>query len=267
VHSKGGVLLGFAGVLVGLSIDKLPGVLGQVATGVAGVTAMVAAAIVPRSYQTLSLRRLRDRYLTSEEEFTRLRVLDMRIAMYDRTQQPLAVKALLVRLAAVGLRHLDQLTEHALTRAWAAGAGPGDAGVHRRGLHHHRGPRPRQAGRQLWLHPPAGLLPAAGRPCGHRRGAAHPPARLGAHTARGMVRFVDGDGFCSQLARDGDTRQVVYASLVARVASDPVFGGVASGGSGEVSGGSGGRPYPGPSGSGGRNRAWRRGIARWRLRA
>jgi hypothetical protein len=52
-----------------------------------------------------------------------------------------------------------------------------------------------------------------------------PASALGAHTARGMVRFVDGDGFCSQLARDGDTRQVVYASLVARVATDPVFGG------------------------------------------
>lgn len=64
---------------------------------------VAAAAIVPRSYPTLSLRRLRDRYLTSEEEFTRLRVLDTRIAMYDRTQQTLAVKALLVRLAAMGL--------------------------------------------------------------------------------------------------------------------------------------------------------------------
>jgi hypothetical protein len=74
------------------------------------------------------------------------------------------------------VRQLDQLTEHALTRAWVAGAGPGDAGAHRRGLHHHRGPRPRQAGRQLRLHPPAGLPPAAGHPCGHRRGAARPPA-------------------------------------------------------------------------------------------
>jgi hypothetical protein len=111
LDSKGGVLLGFAGVLVGLSIDKLQGALGQVATGVAGVTAMVAAAaIVPRAYPTLSLRRLRDRYLTSEEEFTRLRVLDTRIAMYDRTQQTLAVKALLVRLAALGLAAAVVLT-------------------------------------------------------------------------------------------------------------------------------------------------------------
>jgi hypothetical protein len=111
LDSKGGVLLGFSGVLVGLSIDKLQGVLGHVATGVAGLTAMVAAgAIVPRSYPTLSLRRLRDRYLTSEEEFTRLRVLDTRIAMYDRTQRTLAVKALLVRLAAVGLAAAIVLT-------------------------------------------------------------------------------------------------------------------------------------------------------------
>ena len=81
LDSKAGVLLGFAGVLVGLTVDKLHGVLGHIATAVAGVAAVLAAAaVVPRSYPTLSLRRLRERYLMAEEEFTRQRLLDTRIA-------------------------------------------------------------------------------------------------------------------------------------------------------------------------------------------
>jgi hypothetical protein len=87
LDSKAGVVLGFAGVLVGLSIDKLDGGWGHVATGVAGVAALVAAAVVPRSYPTLALRHLRERYLMAEEEFTRRRLLDTRIAMYERSQQ------------------------------------------------------------------------------------------------------------------------------------------------------------------------------------
>ncbi len=61
------------------------------------------------------------------------------------------------------VRQLDRLTEQILTRAWAAGAGPGDgADDHGRGLHGVRGARLPQAGRRLRLHPHARLPSAAG---------------------------------------------------------------------------------------------------------
>ena len=98
------MLLGFAGVLVGLSLDKLHGVLGHVATGVAAVAGVLAAAaFIPRAYPTLALRHLRDHYLTSEQEFTRLHLLDTRIAMYERNQPRLNRKAQFVRWSTVGL--------------------------------------------------------------------------------------------------------------------------------------------------------------------
>jgi hypothetical protein len=104
LDSKAGVLLGFAGVLVGLSVDKLQGGLGYVATGAAAMAGLLAsAAFIPRSYPTLALRRLRDSYLTAQEEFTRLRLLDTRIGMYQRNQPRLAWKAQLVRASTVVL--------------------------------------------------------------------------------------------------------------------------------------------------------------------
>jgi hypothetical protein len=103
LDSKAGVLLGFAGVLVGLSVDKLPGV-GHIATGAAALAGLLAAAaFIPRLYPTLALRHLRNSYLTSEEEFTRLRLLDTRIGMYERNQPRLARKANLVRGSTVVL--------------------------------------------------------------------------------------------------------------------------------------------------------------------
>ncbi len=76
------------------------------------------------------------------------------------------------------VRQLDRVLADTLTRAWAAGAGPGDerlvvdvdcfvGEVH----------RPRQAGRGVRLHARPWLPPAAGDARGHRRGAAHPPAQ------------------------------------------------------------------------------------------
>ena len=104
LDSKAGVLLGFAGVLVALSLDKLHGTFGHVASGIAALAGLLAAAaFIPRAYPTLALRHLRDRYLTSEEEFTRLRLLDTRIAMYKRNQPRLNRKAQLVKASTMAL--------------------------------------------------------------------------------------------------------------------------------------------------------------------
>jgi hypothetical protein len=104
LDTKAGVLLGFAGVLVGLTVGHLHGFVAHSGAVLAGVAALLAAvAFVPRSYPTLALRRLRETYLTADAEFTRRRVMDTRIAMYERTQGLLAVKARLVTAAAATL--------------------------------------------------------------------------------------------------------------------------------------------------------------------
>jgi hypothetical protein len=104
LDSKAGVVLGFAGVLVPLSLASLHGTLAHIGAAFAAVAALCCcAAFVPRSYPTLALPQLRDRYLAAEEEFTRLRLLDTRIAMYQRTQKLLTFKALMVTAATLAL--------------------------------------------------------------------------------------------------------------------------------------------------------------------
>lgn len=100
IDAKAGVLLGFAGVLVGLSVGNLDGLLANVAAGAAGFAAFFAGwATLPRSFPTLNARKLRDKYLGAEEGFTRLRLLDTRIAIYSQTRAILKVKARLVTAA------------------------------------------------------------------------------------------------------------------------------------------------------------------------
>jgi uncharacterized membrane protein len=104
LDSKAGVLLGFAGVLVGLTVTRLEGDLATVGAACAGVAAVLAGvAFVPRSFPTLKLRPLRRRYRTADEEFTRLRLLDTRIAMQHETLRHLRVKAYLVTVASIAL--------------------------------------------------------------------------------------------------------------------------------------------------------------------
>jgi hypothetical protein len=70
----------------------------------AGVAAVFAgAAFLPRSFTSLKLRPLRRRYLASDEEFTRLTLLDTRIAMHQETLGHLRVKTILVTAASMAL--------------------------------------------------------------------------------------------------------------------------------------------------------------------
>ena len=106
LDSKAGIVLGFAGVLVPLSLANLHGNLAHVGTGFAALAALLASVgFLPRDTSALNLRQLRDSYLTAEETFTRLRVLDTRIAMYERTNKRLEVKAQIIisSVAALGL--------------------------------------------------------------------------------------------------------------------------------------------------------------------
>ena len=104
LDAKAGVVLGFAGVLVPLSLANLHGNLAHVGAGFAGLAALLASGgFVPRNTPALALRQLRDSYITSEETFTRLRVLDTQIAMHDRTNDRLALKALLITASVLAL--------------------------------------------------------------------------------------------------------------------------------------------------------------------
>lgn len=80
LDTKAGVLLGFSGVIVALTAGNLNGALAQIGTAFAGMAAILAGvAFVPRRFPTIALLTLRDKYLTADEEFTRLRLLDTRI--------------------------------------------------------------------------------------------------------------------------------------------------------------------------------------------
>src|SRR5947209_6264487 len=81
LDSKAGIVIGFAGVLVPLSLANLHGLLAHVGAGLAGLAALASGlAFIPRSTPGLSLRALRRSYLTADPAFTELRLLDTRIA-------------------------------------------------------------------------------------------------------------------------------------------------------------------------------------------
>jgi hypothetical protein len=80
-------------------------------------------------------------------------------------------------------RQLDRLAEQLLTRAWAAGVGPGDGPMTIDLDSTVRGARGPQAGRRLRLPPHPRLPSAAGQPRRHRRGAPAPASAAAGPTA------------------------------------------------------------------------------------
>jgi len=94
LDSEAGAVVGFAGVLVALSLASLHGLLARVGAGFAGPAALCSAlAFLPLRTPALALRRLRSTYLSADEEFTRLRLLDIRIAMHEETGNAIERKA------------------------------------------------------------------------------------------------------------------------------------------------------------------------------
>jgi hypothetical protein len=86
LDTKAGVVLGFAGVLVGLGATAQGFISNRLlfqAGLVAGVTAGVLAAwaFLPRRYPVIEVLRLRERYLTAPEEVTQPHLLDTQIEM------------------------------------------------------------------------------------------------------------------------------------------------------------------------------------------
>jgi hypothetical protein len=106
LDTKAGVVLGFAGVLVGLGAtahsvvsDRL---VFQIGLGRAVVAALLAAwAFLPRRYPALEVFRLRQSYLTAPEAVTRLHLLDTQIRMVEEASDLVKRKGRRIR-ASVG---------------------------------------------------------------------------------------------------------------------------------------------------------------------
>jgi hypothetical protein len=103
LDTKAGVILGFAGVLVGLAIghsvnERTPGL---IAAGVSGFLAMVA--FLPRHYLIFELGPLRQRYLTSQPDATKLVLFDALVVMVDDVRADLRIKGWLLRASTMAL--------------------------------------------------------------------------------------------------------------------------------------------------------------------
>jgi hypothetical protein len=110
---KAGIVLGFSGALVALA--PVANLVVDIGRGVAVLSGLVAiAAFWPRRYLATDLRALRNLYLGSEPEFTRLRVLDTQIDMTERVAASMHGKAWLLRWAMSGLGVAALLTASGL---------------------------------------------------------------------------------------------------------------------------------------------------------
>jgi hypothetical protein len=92
LDAKAGIILGFSGALVALAPSGSP--LLDVARFAALASGLMAlTSFWPRGYWSTNLRQLRDLYLASEPEFTRLNLLDTQIAMTEDLSRVLSGKA------------------------------------------------------------------------------------------------------------------------------------------------------------------------------
>jgi hypothetical protein len=104
LDTKAGVVLGFAGVLVGLGAtaqsivtDRL---VFQIGLSSAVAAALLAAwAFLPRRYPVLEVYRLRQSYLTAPEAETRLHLLDTQIQMVQEAADLVKRKGRRIRVS------------------------------------------------------------------------------------------------------------------------------------------------------------------------
>jgi hypothetical protein len=108
LDTKAGLVLGFAGVLIGLGATAQASVSGnlifQVGLGVAGLSALSAAwAFLPRTWPVLDVYQLRQSYLTTPKADTQLRLLDTQIEIVKNASVILQRKGFRVRTSVICL--------------------------------------------------------------------------------------------------------------------------------------------------------------------
>lgn len=105
LDAKAGILLGFAGALIALSPRGNPVIL-DLSRGVAVVSAFFALATFwPRGFPITRVFELRQRYLASDERFTKLVLLDTQVAMARSSSPIIDAKArrLQISMTALGV--------------------------------------------------------------------------------------------------------------------------------------------------------------------
>ncbi len=108
LDGKAGVVLGFAGVLVGLGATApaaaSDGIVFGIGLALAAVAAVLAAwAFLPHRFPVLEVERLRQANLTASEAETRLELLDTQIEMVKEAATLVRKKGWRVRAAVVSL--------------------------------------------------------------------------------------------------------------------------------------------------------------------
>jgi len=102
LDAKAGIVLGFAGAITTLAPAQ--GVLIGMGRGSAAIAGLLALwAFLPRNFQVADTSLLRRRYLASEPEFTKLRLLDTLIEMITGADHLLQGKARRLKSAMVAL--------------------------------------------------------------------------------------------------------------------------------------------------------------------
>lgn len=99
IDARAGLVLGFAGVLAGLSLDSVDASHRLVAVPAAVAALLALATVVTRPFPGVRARALRDRYLASDPRVVRLRLIDVRIDLLSRSGRVLDRKAATLRLA------------------------------------------------------------------------------------------------------------------------------------------------------------------------
>ncbi len=98
LDNKAGIVVGFAGVVVAIAEGlRLLAIAGRLAAVLAALLALWS--FLPRRYPVLDTRKLRDRYLRADPEFTKLHLLDTQIRMEERASVLLDRKAFRLKLA------------------------------------------------------------------------------------------------------------------------------------------------------------------------
>ena len=103
LDAKAGVILGFAGALVALAPSRADLVLlgGRFLAVISGIAAL--RSFWPRRYWLTDLRTLRDKYLTAEAAFTKLKLVDATVAEAAQVEDALIRKARMLKVAMVAL--------------------------------------------------------------------------------------------------------------------------------------------------------------------
>lgn len=97
--TRAGLILGFAGVLIGLAPEdpRLCQLLAQIVAAAAAGVAVLALTF--RVAGSIEPRAIRERYLLDDVETTRLRVLDTRIVLFERDEKRFESKVKRLRWA------------------------------------------------------------------------------------------------------------------------------------------------------------------------